>query len=81
MPGSGGGIRTPDLRVMSPTSYHCSTPRRWPWWTFALKSDETRIDSWRASIEAKPSTISTPQLNALPRLHLAPIKQVVFLWS
>lgn len=25
--GSGGGIRTPDLRVMSPTSYHCSTPR------------------------------------------------------
>jgi hypothetical protein len=25
--GSGGGIRTPDLRVMSPTSCHCSTPR------------------------------------------------------
>ncbi len=23
---SGGGIRTHDLRVMSPTSYHCSTP-------------------------------------------------------
>ena len=26
--GSGGGIRTPDLRVMSPTSCRCSTPRR-----------------------------------------------------
>jgi site-specific DNA recombinase len=26
--GSGGWIRTNDLRVMSPTSYHCSTPRR-----------------------------------------------------
>ena len=25
--GSGGWIRTNDLRVMSPTSYHCSTPR------------------------------------------------------
>ena len=24
--GSGGRIRTNDLRVMSPTSYHCSTP-------------------------------------------------------
>lgn len=24
--GSGEAIRTPDLRVMSPTSYHCSTP-------------------------------------------------------
>ena len=26
--GSGGRIRTSDLRVMSPTSCHCSTPRR-----------------------------------------------------
>ncbi len=26
--GSGGRIRTCDLRVMSPTSYHCSTPQR-----------------------------------------------------
>src|SRR5262245_30408430 len=25
--GCGGRIRTADLRVMSPTSYHCSTPR------------------------------------------------------
>ncbi len=25
--GGGGGIRTPDLWVMSPTSYRCSTPR------------------------------------------------------
>ena len=29
-PGSGEWIRTTDLRVMSPTSYHCSTPRRRP---------------------------------------------------
>ncbi len=28
--GSGRGIRTPDLRVMSPTSYRCSIPRHWP---------------------------------------------------
>src|SRR6187401_24132 len=27
MRGCGGRIRTADLRVMSPTSYHCSTPR------------------------------------------------------
>ena len=27
-PGSGRGIRTPDLRVMSPVSYRCSIPRR-----------------------------------------------------
>src|SRR5215207_7900630 len=26
--GSGSWIRTNDLRVMSPTSYHCSIPRR-----------------------------------------------------
>jgi hypothetical protein len=26
--GSGGWIRTNDLRVMSPTSFHCSTPRQ-----------------------------------------------------
>ena len=28
--GSGGGIRTPDLWVMSPTSCRCSTPRQGP---------------------------------------------------
>ena len=27
--GGGRGIRTPDLRVMSPTSYRCSIPRRY----------------------------------------------------
>lgn len=27
MPGSGGGIRTPDLRVMSPTRYQTSPSR------------------------------------------------------
>ena len=27
--GSGGWTRTNDLRVMSPTSCHCSTPHRW----------------------------------------------------
>ncbi len=32
-------------------------------------------------ITGKPSTISTAKLNALLRLHLPPIKQVVFLRS
>ena len=27
LPSSGDRIRTCDLRVMSPTSYHCSTPQ------------------------------------------------------
>jgi hypothetical protein len=31
--------------------------------------------------QVKPSTISTTQLNALPHLHLWPIKQVVYLRS
>ena len=39
--GSGGWIRTNGLRVMSPTSFHCSTPR----WIKSL------IHSWQ-----KPST-------------------------
>ncbi len=29
--GSGGGIRTPDLRVMSPTSYLAALPRNKFW--------------------------------------------------
>jgi hypothetical protein len=29
--GSGGWTRTNDLRVMSPTSCHCSTPHRMAW--------------------------------------------------
>jgi hypothetical protein len=31
--GSGGRIRTIDLRVMSPTSCHCSTPRQQEYYT------------------------------------------------
>src|SRR5215213_6925108 len=37
-PGSGSWIRTSDLRVMSPTSYHCSIPRRL-WTSIVLNRD------------------------------------------
>src|SRR5215203_1426427 len=36
--GSGSWIRTSDLRVMSPTSYHCSIPRRL-WTSIVLNRD------------------------------------------
>ena len=53
-PGSGGWIRTTDLRVMSPTSCHCSTPRR------SLRS---RVLSFEFSV------LSLPQGNAELRTH------------
>ena len=34
--GCGGRIWTCDLRVMSPTSYHCSTPRQYYWYFIFL---------------------------------------------
>ena len=89
MSGSGRGIRTPDLRVMSPTSYHCSIPRR----PTIIALDEDRQEHNRtekpghekvrviAAKAAKPSTISTGKLHALQRFHLQPIEQVVFLRS
>jgi hypothetical protein len=53
-PGSGRGIRTPDLRVMSPTSYHCSIPRRDPGlrqgWGIGL-------GGWGSSTPTHPRTI------------------------
>ena len=39
--GSGGWIRTTDLRVMSPTSCHCSTPR-WEWRTDLVSQRSNR---------------------------------------
>ena len=39
--GSGGWIRTIDLRVMSPTSCHCSTPR-WEWRTDLVSQRSNR---------------------------------------
>ena len=38
-------------------------------------------DPWSVAEEVKPSTISTAWLNALLRLHLRPIKQLVSLRS
>lgn len=69
--GSGGGTRTHDLRVMSPASCRCSTPRR------------QRIESALTfcggnGLVVKPSAISTAQLSRLPGLHMPPIKRVVF---
>jgi hypothetical protein len=127
--GSGRGIRTPDLRVMSPTSYHCSIPRReaggsgqWavgmaPYRTTARyrlpKEDRATPPhrshvnnahrtcsgaaanhqqgiptadcplpiasrAWRAGARAKPSAISTAQLQRLRAVHLPPIHLVVY---
>ena len=79
--GSGGRIRTCDLRVMSPTSCHCSTPR-------CDQSDlcsdlVTLVKQFLCSYwcRSKTSTISTAQLNILLCLHMLPIKQVVYLRS
>ena len=51
--GSGGGIRTPDLWVMSPTSCRCSTPRR------ALLPLGSR--GWGVPAAASPPRGSPPQ--------------------
>ncbi|GEM_PF-4950390 len=71
--GSGGTIRTYDLRVMSPTSCRCSTPRH----------EYDRLQWFLCSYwcRSKTSTISTAQLNTLLCLHTLPIKQVVYLRS
>jgi hypothetical protein len=53
-PGSGEWIRTTDLRVMSPTSYHCSTPRRHTQYT-AWKEAVT-LFSWLAWRPKGPGT-------------------------
>ncbi len=69
--GSGGGTRTHDLRVMSPASCRCSTPRR-------VTNREFPDCYGGNGLVVKPSAISTAQLNRLPGLHLPPIKRVVF---
>src|SRR3954452_4954416 len=53
--GSGGRIRTGDLRVMSPTSCHCSTPRR-------RVDGEVAAHSWCLAIAA-------PGLEAIRAVH------------
>ena len=70
--GSGGGTRTHDLRVMSPASCRCSTPR----WVMNRECLITFCGG--NGLVVKPSAISTAQLNRLPGLHLPPIKRVVF---
>src|SRR5205085_7262298 len=50
--GSGGWIRTIDLRVMSPTSCHCSTPR----WVNAVRASRSRgILVWYGARTYSPS--------------------------
>ena len=57
--GSGGGIRTPDLWVMSPTSCRCSTPRRVSGCGALLPRPLLR--GWGASAAASPPKGSPPQ--------------------
>ena len=73
--GSGGGIRTPDLWVMSPTSCRCSTPRRvgwrsarrsvlavWPSPSGPLAACRSRrLGGWGVSAAASPPVGSPPQ--------------------
>ena len=40
---SGEPIRTTDLRVMSPTSYHCSTPQRKPYYRGLVSKSQVRV--------------------------------------
>ena len=48
--GSGERIRTTDLRVMSPTSYHCSTPRyRWRTDLVSHKATLQYLQRWNVS--------------------------------
>ena len=48
--GSGERIRTTDLRVMSPTSYHCSTPRyRWRTDLVSHKATLQYLQRWSVS--------------------------------
>jgi hypothetical protein len=72
--GSGDRIRTCDLRVMSPTSCHCSTPRR----TNCLDSDSFIAARPTAGQWAgKPSTVRTSNLHASRRFQSWPLNPVV----
>ena len=63
---------------MSPTSFHCSTPRHKP--PKALASAALLPRGFVFNLmQIKASAISMAQLNGLLRLHLPPIKQVVYL--
>ena len=75
--GSGGWIRTNDLRVMSPTSCHCSTPRR------GRREQEAGVaNKFEAlSMGQVSRPVSTGMLKMLPSLHTRPIKQIVSLQS
>ena len=81
MRGSGSGIRTHDLRVMSPTSYRCSIPHRRRGGQVAkARLGGARGCAAQSAEQIKPSAISTTQLHPLPGFHLSPIKPVVFRW-
>src|SRR5215212_5280729 len=61
--GSGGGIRTPDLWVMSPTSCRCSTPRRAPSprRSVSRRPDRRPHGGWGVPAAASPPVGSPPQ--------------------
>jgi hypothetical protein len=71
--GSGGGIRTPDLWVMSPTSCRCSTPRQVPgrwlsasgFWLSAISNRSFRPDRLAIWLFA----VSPPRLTASRLRH------------
>jgi hypothetical protein len=77
--GSGGGIRTRDLWVMSPTSCRCSTPRRAFGYELSALGDRSsrvlavcptscrRLGGWGVSAAASPPVGSPPQYS--PALH------------
>ncbi len=59
--GSGGWIRTTDLRVMSPTSCHCSTPRR--------RGHRSQVLSPLPSPLSSLGKVHGPTLPAVPRQY------------
>src|SRR5579884_3132332 len=90
--GSGGRIRTGDLRVMSPTSYHCSTPRWRGRHRPIVPTAEPPVSSALGRFttvfgkgtggptpRAAPSALSTAALRPLPVVHGRPIHQVISL--
>ncbi len=74
--GSGEWIRTTDLRVMSPTSCHCSTPRRYLFIPAAWL--EPPAPTTARPFAGKPSALRTHHLHVSPRVQCEPLIPVVF---
>ena len=52
--GSGGRIRTYDLWVMSPTSFHCSTPRQPGYYTYSARQCQANFPTRHGSVKIGP---------------------------